>query len=148
VPLMPQLLSLICFCIGWLLHGKRGNSIPSSWWWRQSAPLKHRSTSMWQHGATSQTTLNFIFAAMRTWNLHKIHFSFLHPVLYLLVRYCTCECWFCHSAFLTRNEVYVTTGIQVQRWNTKWMNIFRLSASPCLHYMLQTKFLYIHPLVT
>jgi hypothetical protein len=27
--------------------------------WRQYAPLKRRSTSTWQHGATCQKTLNF-----------------------------------------------------------------------------------------
>jgi hypothetical protein len=43
----------------------------SPWWWRQYAPLKRRSTSMWLYGATSQKTLNFILAAVRTWSLTK-----------------------------------------------------------------------------
>jgi hypothetical protein len=29
----------------------------SPWWWRQYAPLKHWSTSMWLQGATTQKTL-------------------------------------------------------------------------------------------
>jgi hypothetical protein len=33
------------------------------------APLKRRWTSTWLHSATSQKTLNIIFAAVRTWNL-------------------------------------------------------------------------------
>jgi hypothetical protein len=38
------------------------------WWWRQHVPLKHRSTII-LHGSTSQkTNLNFILAAVRTWN--------------------------------------------------------------------------------
>jgi hypothetical protein len=28
----------------------------SPWWWRQYAPLKRRSTSIWPHGSTSQKT--------------------------------------------------------------------------------------------
>jgi hypothetical protein len=36
---------------------------------RQYASLKLRFTSTWLHGATSQKTLNFILAAVRTWNL-------------------------------------------------------------------------------
>jgi hypothetical protein len=39
------------------------------WWWRQHAPLKRRSTSIWLHGSISQKALNFILAAVRTWNL-------------------------------------------------------------------------------
>jgi hypothetical protein len=39
--------------------------------WRQYAPLKRRSTSTWLYGATSQKTLNFVLAAVRTWNLTK-----------------------------------------------------------------------------
>jgi hypothetical protein len=31
----------------------------SHWWWRQHAPLKRRSSSVWLHGSTSQKTLNF-----------------------------------------------------------------------------------------
>jgi hypothetical protein len=43
------------------------------WWWRQYAPLKHRSTII-LHGSTSQKTiLNFILTAMRTWNLTQWH---------------------------------------------------------------------------
>jgi hypothetical protein len=41
------------------------------WWWRQYAPLKRWSTSMWLHGATSQKILNFILTAVRTWNLTR-----------------------------------------------------------------------------
>jgi hypothetical protein len=40
-----------------------------NWWWRQYAPLKRRSTSTWLHEPTSQMTLNFILAAVRTWYL-------------------------------------------------------------------------------
>jgi hypothetical protein len=43
----------------------------SPWWWRQYAPLKRRSAPT-LHGATSQKTLNFIFSAVRTWNLTKL----------------------------------------------------------------------------
>jgi hypothetical protein len=38
-------------------------------WWRQYAPPKRRLTSTWLHSATSQKTLNFILAAVRTGNL-------------------------------------------------------------------------------
>jgi hypothetical protein len=39
------------------------------WWWRQHVPLKRRSTII-LHGSTFQKTiLNFILAAVRTWNL-------------------------------------------------------------------------------
>jgi hypothetical protein len=42
--------------------------------------MKHQSTSMWLHGATSKKTLNFILTAMRTWNLTyssetSVHFN-------------------------------------------------------------------------
>jgi hypothetical protein len=40
----------------------------SPWWCRQYARLKRWSFSTWLHGATSQETLNFILAAMRTRN--------------------------------------------------------------------------------
>jgi hypothetical protein len=41
------------------------------WWWRQYVPLKCRLTII-LHGSTSQKTiLNFILAAVRTWNLTK-----------------------------------------------------------------------------
>jgi hypothetical protein len=41
----------------------------SPWWWRQHVPLKRWSTII-LHGSTSQkTNLNFILAAVRTWNL-------------------------------------------------------------------------------
>jgi hypothetical protein len=46
-------------------------------WWRQYAPLKRRSTSTWLHGATSHKTLNFILAAVRTWNLTVCSFSWI-----------------------------------------------------------------------
>jgi hypothetical protein len=40
-----------------------------NWWWRQHVHLKRRSTII-LHGSTSQKTiLNFILAAVRTWNL-------------------------------------------------------------------------------
>jgi hypothetical protein len=39
------------------------------WWWREHAPLKRLSASTWLHGDISQKTLNFILAAVRTWNL-------------------------------------------------------------------------------
>jgi hypothetical protein len=45
----------------------------SLWWWRQYEPLKRRSTSTWLHGSTYQKTLNFILAAVRTWNLKRFH---------------------------------------------------------------------------
>jgi hypothetical protein len=38
-------------------------------WWRQYAPLKRRSTSIWLHSSISQKTLNFILATIRTWNV-------------------------------------------------------------------------------
>jgi hypothetical protein len=48
------------------------------WWWRQHVPLKRRSTII-LHGSTSQKTfLNFILAAVRTWNLRR-----LKPFIYL-----------------------------------------------------------------
>jgi hypothetical protein len=44
----------------------------SPWWWRQHVPLKRRSTII-LHGSTSQKTiLNFILAAVRTWNLTDV----------------------------------------------------------------------------
>jgi hypothetical protein len=54
------------------LHTRRREKLKSHsspWWWRQYAPLKRRSTII-LHGSTSKKTiLNFILAAMRTWNL-------------------------------------------------------------------------------
>jgi hypothetical protein len=41
----------------------------SPWLWMQYVPTKRRSTSTSLHGATFQKTLNFKFAAVRTWNL-------------------------------------------------------------------------------
>jgi hypothetical protein len=43
--------------------------LSSPWWWRQYAPLKCRSTSTWLLSVTSHKTLNFILAALRTWNI-------------------------------------------------------------------------------
>jgi hypothetical protein len=43
--------------------------LSSPWWWRQYAPLKCRSTSTWPRSVTSHKTLNFILAAVRTWNI-------------------------------------------------------------------------------
>jgi hypothetical protein len=38
-------------------QGDESSSLSQSpWWWRQYTPLKRRSTSTWQHGATSQWT--------------------------------------------------------------------------------------------
>jgi hypothetical protein len=46
----------------------QGDSSP--WWWRQYASLKRRSTSTWYTALhSSQKTLNFILAAVRTYNL-------------------------------------------------------------------------------
>jgi hypothetical protein len=42
--------------------------VSEPWWWKQYARLKRRSTSTWLYGSTSQMTLNFILAAMRTLN--------------------------------------------------------------------------------
>jgi hypothetical protein len=42
---------------------------PSPWWWRQQALLKRRSISTRLHGATSQKTVIFMLASLRTWNL-------------------------------------------------------------------------------
>jgi hypothetical protein len=54
------------------LHTRRRENLKSHlspWWWRQHVPLKRRSTII-LHGSTSQkTNLNFILAAVRTWNL-------------------------------------------------------------------------------
>jgi hypothetical protein len=41
----------------------------ASWWWRQYAPLKGRSTTMRLHDAISQKTPIFILDAVRTWSL-------------------------------------------------------------------------------
>jgi hypothetical protein len=51
------------------LHHQGDEHHSSPWWWWQYAPLKRLSTSTLLHGATSQKTLNFILAAVRTWNL-------------------------------------------------------------------------------
>jgi hypothetical protein len=40
------------------MFSRKAHSSP--WWWRQHVPLKHRSTSTWRHGSTSQKTLKFI----------------------------------------------------------------------------------------
>jgi hypothetical protein len=44
---------------------------------------KSMSTSIWEHGSKSQKTLNFILAAVRTWNLtdffHVFIFSYTKP---------------------------------------------------------------------
>jgi hypothetical protein len=64
--------------VGWCWQSKQGElgakpaPVPFCLW-RQYAPLKRRSTSTWLHGATSQKTLNFILAAVRTWNLTQWH---------------------------------------------------------------------------
>jgi hypothetical protein len=42
------------------------------WWWRQYAALKRRSISTWLHGATSQTTLNFMIKYTVN-EIRKIH---------------------------------------------------------------------------
>jgi hypothetical protein len=44
------------------------------------APLKRRSTSVWLHGSTFHKTLNFILAAVRTWNLteNKVIYSLFY----------------------------------------------------------------------
>jgi hypothetical protein len=47
----------------------------SPWRWRQYAPPKRRSTSTWLHGATSQKTMHFILANMRTRNLKTVEMS-------------------------------------------------------------------------
>jgi hypothetical protein len=56
------------------------------WWWRQHAPLKHRSTII-LHGSISQkTTLIIVLAAVRTWNLTKyLHASFWYRTRILVV---------------------------------------------------------------
>jgi hypothetical protein len=60
----------------------------SPWWWRQYAPLKRRSTSTWLHSATSQKTVNFILATVRTWNLTFITvFTAAHITSYSEVRW-------------------------------------------------------------
>jgi hypothetical protein len=41
----------------------------SPWWRRQQAPLKRQLNSTRLHGATTQKTVIFIHAAVRTWNL-------------------------------------------------------------------------------
>jgi hypothetical protein len=54
--------------------------IMAIWWWRQDAPLKRRSTSIWLHGSISQKTLNFIVAAVRTWYLtNRFSYGFTDP---------------------------------------------------------------------
>jgi hypothetical protein len=41
----------------------------SSWWWRQWAPLKRRSTRTRLNDVISHKALIFILAAVRTWNI-------------------------------------------------------------------------------
>jgi hypothetical protein len=54
-------------CIFKTFRPHQGDESPC--WWRQHVPLKRRSTII-LHGSTSQkTNLNFILAAVRTWNL-------------------------------------------------------------------------------
>jgi hypothetical protein len=54
------------------LHTRRRENLKSHsspWWWRKYVPLKRRPTII-LHGSTSQKTiLNYILAAVRTWNL-------------------------------------------------------------------------------
>jgi hypothetical protein len=49
-------------------------------WWRQYTPLKRQSTSTWLHGSSSQKTLSFILATVRTWNLTS--YVFVHICLF------------------------------------------------------------------
>jgi hypothetical protein len=42
------------------------------WWWRQYVPLKRRSTIILQGRTSQKTILNFILAAVRTWNLTSL----------------------------------------------------------------------------
>jgi hypothetical protein len=75
---------------------------------RQYVPLKHQSTSMWLHGSTSQKTLNFILAAMRTWNLTTkfLLFMWMGGLLFIpQVMYGYGELW--------RNDTYT------EKWTTQ-----------------------------
>jgi hypothetical protein len=74
---MTRRLALLCscfldnLCVLKLKHSKAvwSSDLSSPWWWRQRVSLKRRSTFI-LHGSTSQkTNLNFILAAVRTWNL-------------------------------------------------------------------------------
>jgi hypothetical protein len=59
------------------LHHQGDHSSP--WWWRQHAPLKRPSTSIWLCGSTSQKTLNFtpwepeISHRFSLMTLHQMH---------------------------------------------------------------------------
>jgi hypothetical protein len=59
----------------------------STWWWRQYALLKRRSTSTWLHGATSQKTLNFglkIFVAEDCcYTVSKFQWCYMYTVGWL-----------------------------------------------------------------
>jgi hypothetical protein len=54
-------------------HFRETYCLRSPWWWRQTL-LKRRSFSTRLHGRTSQNTVIFILAAVRTW---KIRLSFV-----------------------------------------------------------------------
>jgi hypothetical protein len=47
----------------------QGDNASPLGWWRQQAPLKNRQTSTRLHGATTQKTVLYMLAALRTWNL-------------------------------------------------------------------------------
>jgi hypothetical protein len=64
-----------------ILHGSR--------WWRQYAPLKRRSTIILHDSTSQKTILNFILAAVRTWNLTRIiSLNSVNKLFFVIVRFC------------------------------------------------------------
>jgi hypothetical protein len=49
------------------------------WWWRQHVPLKRRSIIILNGGTSQKTNLNFILAAVRSWNLTWFSMLVYHP---------------------------------------------------------------------
>jgi hypothetical protein len=84
-----------------IIRVMRSESV-TPWWWRQYAPLKRGSTSTWLHSNTSQKTLNFILAAMRTWNLTS---NLSVQCLWATDNFCSHDWWYTDNT-KDRSTVY------------------------------------------
>jgi hypothetical protein len=74
--------------------------------------LKHRSASTWLHGATSQKTLNFILAAVRTWNLTQ---SYSVWESLKLINYSCLPTWRGHSKIKTKVRLLLPQSLSLLR---------------------------------
>jgi hypothetical protein len=94
----------------------------SSWWWRQYAPLKRRSTSTWLHGSTTQKTLKLHARVQILW---MIHTSQLGPVRAV-------KNYTCHTPFYKRIQVDIFTRLLTAHKSTwirracivKWKHVW------------------------